>query len=49
MNLLTKIVVLALTAALAVFVFLHILPYLLVSLACFGGYHLYRRLRPPES
>lgn len=47
MNLLTKIVVLLLLTVVAGFVLLHVLPYLLGSLALFGGYKIYRHLNPP--
>ena len=47
MNLLTKIVLLVLLAVVAGFVLLHVLPWLLGSLALFGGYKLYHHLNPP--
>ena len=47
MNLLTKIVALVLLAGAAMFVLLHVLPWLLGSLAVFGAYKLYRHLNPP--
>ena len=49
MNLLTKVVLLFLLLAMAIYALLHILPSLLATLACFGGYQLYRLLRPPQS
>ena len=47
MNLLTKIVVLVLLGVTAMFVLLHVLPYLLGCLAVFGAYKLYRHMNPP--
>ncbi len=47
MNLLTKVVALFLLAVVAMFVLLHVLPYLLGCLAVFGGYKLYHHLNPP--
>ena len=47
MNLLTKIVVLVLLAVVAGFVLLHVVPWLLGSLAVFGAYKLYQHLNPP--
>ena len=47
MNLLTKIVLLVLLGVAAMFVLLHVLPYLLGCLAVFGGYKLYRHFHPP--
>jgi hypothetical protein len=47
MNLLTKVVVLVLLGVGSVFVLLHVLPWLLGSLALFGGYKLYQHLNPP--
>ena len=47
MNLLTKVVVLVLLGVGSVFVLLHVLPWLLGSLALFGAYKLYRHLNPP--
>ena len=47
MNLLTKIIALGLLAVVAGFVLLHVLPWLLGSLAVFGAYKLYRHLNPP--
>ncbi|MEQ2007470.1 MAG: hypothetical protein ABMA26_11785 [Limisphaerales bacterium] len=47
MNLLTKIVLLVLLGVAAMFVLLHVLPYLLGSLAVFGGYKIYQHLNPP--
>ncbi|MEN9575300.1 MAG: hypothetical protein RL514_3155 [Verrucomicrobiota bacterium] len=47
MNLLTKVVVLVLLGVGSVFVLLHVLPWLLGSLAMFGAYKLYQHLHPP--
>ena len=47
MNLLTKVVLIILLGAASMFVLLHVLPWLLGSLALFGGYKLYRHLNPP--
>ena len=47
MNLLTKVVVLVLLAVVAGFVLLHVLPWLLGSLALFGALKLYQHLHPP--
>lgn len=47
MNLLTKVVVLLVLIAVAGFVLLHVLPWLLGTLALFGAYKLYRHLNPP--
>jgi len=41
MNLLTKLVLLLLLAVVAGFVLLHVLPYLLGTLALFGAFKLY--------
>ena len=47
MNLLTKIVLLLVLIVVAGFVLLHVLPWLLGSLAVFGAYKLYRHLNRP--
>ena len=47
MNLLTKVVVLLVLIVVAGFVLLHVVPWLLGSLAVFGAYKLYRHLNPP--
>ena len=47
MNLLTKIVVLLVLIVVAGFVLLHVVPWLLGSLAVFGAYKLYQHLKPP--
>lgn len=47
MNLLTKVVVLLVLIVVAGFVLLHVVPWLLGSLAVFGAYKLYHHLNPP--
>lgn len=47
MNLLTKVVALLVLIVLAGFVLLHVLPWLLGTLALFGAYKLYQHLNPP--
>ena len=47
MNLLTKVVVLLVLIVVAGFVLLHVVPWLLGSLALFGAYKLYQHLHPP--
>ena len=47
MNLLTKIVLLVLLGVAAMFVLLHVVPWLLGTLALFGAYKLYQHLNPP--
>ena len=47
MNLLTKIVVLLVLIVVAGFVLLHVVPWLLGTLALFGAYKLYQHLNPP--
>ena len=47
MNLLTKVVVLLVLIVVAGFVLLHVVPWLLGTLALFGAYKLYQHLNPP--
>ena len=47
MNLLTKVVVLLVLIVVAGFVLLHVVPWLLGTLALFGAYTLYQHLNPP--
>jgi|APGre2960657468_1045069.scaffolds.fasta_scaffold54911_2 hypothetical protein len=47
MNLLTKAVLLLVLIVVAGFVLLHVLPWLLGTLALFGGYKLYQHLNRP--
>ena len=48
MNLLTKIVVLLVLIVVAGFVLLHVVPWLLGTLALFGAYKIYQHFKPPH-